>query len=58
MVQNRDAPGRLRPRPPKLTESLSVMNDDRQIRYYTDELMFGHYRKVYEKALLQSGGEH
>jgi glycosyltransferase involved in cell wall biosynthesis len=25
-------------------------------RYYTDELMFGHYRKVYEKALLQSGG--
>ena len=24
-------------------------------RYYTDELMFGHYRRVYEKALLQSG---
>jgi glycosyltransferase involved in cell wall biosynthesis len=27
-------------------------------RYYTDELMFGHYRKVYEKAMQTPEGKH
>ena len=52
MVQNRDAPGRLRQRPPKLTESLSVMNDDRQIRYYTDELIVEVTQKLVDRGLL------
>lgn len=27
-------------------------------RYYTDEMMFGHYRKVYEKAMQTPEGKH